>query len=60
MDSAVPSHDPSPPIAERPQSQPQPIDEMMRAYVSYLAGWFDIAQLAAGRELERSRKSLRH
>lgn len=26
----------------------------MRAYVGYLAGWFDLGQLAAGRRLERN------
>jgi len=29
-------------------------DEVMRAYVCYLAGLFELGQLAAGRRLERS------
>lgn len=29
-------------------------DAAMRAYVCYLAGWFDLGLLAAGRRLERS------
>lgn len=54
MDSAILPSDlsPAPPVAD--QTQVQPVDQMMRTYVSYLAGWFDIAQLAAGRRLERS------
>jgi len=28
-------------------------DEAMRAYLCYLAGWFELGQLAAGRRLER-------
>ena len=28
-------------------------DAAMRTYVGYLAGWFDLGQLAAGRRLER-------
>lgn len=30
-------------------------DAAMTEYVGYLAGWFDLAQLAAGRRLGRSR-----
>jgi len=29
-------------------------DAAMRAYIGYLAGWFDLGLLAAGRRLERS------
>jgi len=29
-------------------------DAAMRAYVCYLAGWFELGRLAAGRRLERS------
>ncbi|HKR87655.1 MAG TPA: hypothetical protein VJS38_05720 [Phenylobacterium sp.] len=53
MDSAILPSD-LPPRSVSEQAQVPPVDQMMRAYVGYLAGWFDIAQLAAGRRLERS------
>lgn len=54
MDSAVlpPDLPRSPPAVEGAHGQP--VDQMIRAYVSYLAGCFDIAQLVVGRRLKRS------
>jgi hypothetical protein len=53
MDSAVPFPRPTPPPEPR-RPQIPPAEQVMRDYVGYLAGWFDIGQLAAGRRLERS------
>jgi hypothetical protein len=44
--------------AERPTVEPQSTradaDSVMTAYVGYLAGWFEIGRLAAGRRLDRA------
>jgi len=68
MDSAVPPTDqpPTRPAARNgnasaPSAEPRSFqthsaigDQVMRTYIGFLAGWFDLAQLAAGRRLERS------
>lgn len=47
--------------ADRPQTQDAapaapatPADAAMTAYVGFLAGWFEIGRLAAGRRLSRA------
>ena len=57
MDPQSPSPAPKAGRKPRPEPRRQPeadaADAVMSAYVGYLAGWFDIAQLAAGRRLVR-------
>lgn len=53
MDIASPSTV-QPPPETKPRPAPSPSDAMMTAYVSYLAGCFEIAQLAAARRLARA------
>lgn len=49
---------PAPADPALPPTLPPPAssaaEAVMRAYIGYLAGWFDLGQLAAGRRLERS------
>jgi hypothetical protein len=37
-----------------PQPAHRDADSVMTAYVGYLAGWFEIGRLAAGRRLDRA------
>jgi hypothetical protein len=54
MDRASPSPAPkSQPTAPHAPNEP-PADAAMKEYVGYLAGWFDLAQLAAARRLRRA------
>jgi hypothetical protein len=47
---------PAAPVSSPQEARPasSAADAAMRAYVGYLAGWFDLGQLAAGRRLERN------
>ena len=45
---------PSAPEREPPSDERDAADAAVTAYVGYLAGWFDIGQIAAGRQLERA------
>jgi len=53
ISNATPST-PSAPEREPPSDERDAADAAARAYVGYLAAWFDIGQLVAGRQLERA------
>jgi hypothetical protein len=56
MNSVSPS--PAPPPRSEPETPPRapasPADAVFNAYVSYLAGCFELASLTAGRRLTRA------
>lgn len=52
MDRTTPP--PEPPRLGVDGTEAPIVDQMIRAYVGFLAGMFDIGQLAAGRRLQRS------
>ena len=55
MTQPVSSPPPSAGSKARPQSERAArADAAMNAYVGYLAGWFEIGRLAAGRRLNRA------